>query len=270
MACSGDEETKENDADKVTSVETIEATEGDLVIEKSIYGRAQPGSTKPIMVENPGEIDSLEVGNGDKVDKDDVIGTIKSPAGKQTLYAPKAGEVVHLEADEGDIVSNEEPLAIIADMDTMKLKFTVTADVQKLLKKEEKHKAIINNKEYEAEITSIDMMPDDTGLYPVEATIENDKTAILPGMTAMIQIPEKRVKKAIILPTEAIIEESDETFIYIVKDDQAVKTEIDIKETQSDKTAIEGEVKKGDQVVVNGQLTLSDGYKVDVVKESGE
>jgi len=85
-----------------------------------------------------------------------------------------------------------------------------------------------------------------------------------------MKVPEKRIKQALILPTEAIVEESDETFIYIMKDDKAVKTKIKVKETQSDKTAIEGEVEKGDQIIVNGQLTLSDGDKVKVVNESEE
>jgi len=223
-----------------------------------------------MMLKNPGELESLKVENGDEVNKDDLIATIKSPAGNQSIYAPQSGEVAKLKAEEGDIVSNEEPLAVIADMESMKIQFTVTADVQKLINKDKKYKAVINDKEYEAEITSIDTMPDDTGLYPVEAEVESEDKEILSGIIAQMKVPEKRIKQALILPTEAIVEESDETFIYIMKDDKAVKTKIKVKETQSDKTAIEGEVKKGNQVIVNGQLTLSDGDKVKVVKESGE
>src|SRR5690625_3930935 len=295
-ACSEDEEDQSEETEKVTPVETVEAEEGDLTIDKTMNGRTKPGSSKPIMLENPGELETLEVENGDEVDKDDTIATIKTPAGNQTLYAPQSGQVTNLKASEGDIVSDEDPLAVIADMESMKIQFTVTAEVQKLINKDKKYKAVINDKEYEAEITyyrfiflviyyrfvlindkeyeaeitSIDTMPDDTGLYPVEAEVESEDKEILSGMIAQMKVPEKRIKQALILPTEAIVEESDETFIYIMKDDKAVKTKIEVKETQSDKTAIEGEVKKGNQVIVNGQLTLSDGDKVKVVKESGE
>ena len=269
-ACSEDEEDQSEETEKVTPVETVEAEEGDLTIDKTMNGRTKPGSSKPIMLESPGELETLEVANGDEVDKDDTIATIKTPAGNQTLYAPQSGQVTNLKASEGDIVSDEDPLAVIADMESMKIQFTVTADVQELINKDKKYKAVINDKEYEAEITSIDTMPDDTGLYPVEAEVESEDKEILSGMIAQMKVPEKRIKQALILPTEAIVEESDETFIYIMKDDKAVKTKIEVKETQSDKTAIEGEVKKGNQVIVNGQLTLSDGDKVKVVKESGE
>lgn len=269
-ACSEDEEKQEEKTEKVTSVETVDVEEGTLTIEKTMNGRTKPGSSKPIMPETPGEIESLKVENGDEVNKDDLIATIKSPAGNQSIYAPQSGEVMKLNTSEGEIVSDEEPLAVIADTETTKIEFTVTADEQKLLKKDEKYKAVINDDEYEAEITSIDKMPDDTGLYPAEAEMETKDSDVLSGEFAQIKVPEKRIKQAMILPTEAIVEESDETFIYIMKGDKAVKTEVEVKETQSDKTAVEGEVKKGDQVIVNGQLTLSDGEKVKEVKESGE
>jgi multidrug efflux pump subunit AcrA (membrane-fusion protein) len=268
-ACSNDDQ-KEETGEAVTPVETAGATEGDLVLTKTLYGRTQPVSVKPVTLDGPGEIKTLHVENGDQVDKDEALAVIKYPEGEQKIKAPQSGEVASLEAAEGDLVSGEDPLAVIADMKKMKITFTVTADVQKTLEKEAKYQVHINDKQYEAEITSIASMPDDTGLYPVEAKVENEDKAFLAGMTAAVEIPEKRVKQAIILPTAAIVEENDEAFIYIIKDDKAVKTEIDIQETQSDQTAVKGEVKEGDLVVTNGHLTLSDGDKVNVVKESGE
>lgn len=269
-ACSGEEVTTDETEDETVPVETVEAKEGDLILDKTLYGRSEPKSTKPMMVENPGELDSLQVENGDKVDKDDEIATITSPAGEQTIKAPQKGEVANLEASEGDMVSDEDPLAVIADTETMKLTFTVTSDIQDLLEKDKEYKAKVNDEKYNAKVTSIASMPDDTGLYPVEAEVDNDDGDILSGMVATMVLPEKRVKEAIILPTEAIVEDSDDTFVYVIEDDEAIKTDVDVTEAQSDETAVEGEVKKGDQIVVDGQSTLSDGDQVNVVKESGE
>lgn len=270
-ACSNqDKDANKNNEDIIIPVETVEATEGDLVIEKTLYGRTAPMSSTPVIVQVPGEFDVLEVENGDIVEEDDVLAKLKTPAGMQNIKAPKKGEVIQLKAKEGDMVAGEELFAVIADMKEMKVNFTVTSNVQSLLKKEDKHKALINNKKYKLEIISIGKMPDETGLYPIEASVKNKEDAILPGMIATMYIPEKRVKKAIILPTEAIIEENQDVFVYVVKDGQAIKTEISIKESQSDQTAIEGEVSEGDQVVINGQLTLKDGSKVDVVKEGNK
>src|SRR5690625_3937102 len=143
-ACGEDEEEQSEETEKVSPVETVEVEEENLTIDKTMNGRTKPGSSKPIMLEGPGELETLEVENGDEVDKDDTIATIKTPAGNQTPYAQQSGQVTNLKASEGDIVSDEDPLAVIADMESMKIQFTVTADVQELINKDKKYKAVIN------------------------------------------------------------------------------------------------------------------------------
>lgn len=268
-ACNNDENNNEDNTnvDSVAAVETVKAELDDLVIEKSVYGRTAPSLVTPVIVPVAGEIDELEVENGDKVKEDDVIAKLKTQMGIQNLKASKAGEIIQLEVKEGDFVTEENPLAMIADLEKMEVSFSVTDSVRALFKKEDKLEAVINEKDFEVEITSVGKMPDDTGLYPIKATVENKDDVILPGMTVLITVSEKRIKESIILPTEAIVEEVEGSFIYIVEEDHVVKKEVDIKATQSDRTAIEGEVEEGDQVVINGQLTLSDGSKVNVVKE---
>ncbi|WBX82225.1 efflux RND transporter periplasmic adaptor subunit [Virgibacillus salarius] len=174
--------------------------------------------------------------------------------------------MAQLSLGKGEIVSTENPLALIVDLEKIKLQFTVTNDIRSLLDKEDKLTTIIDDKEYKAKVTSIGTMPDDTGLYPIEATIENKDNELLLGMTGKLHIPEKRIDSAVIVPTEAIAEENDESFVYVIRDNKAVRTIVSIKESQSNQTAIEGDVKAGDQIVVNGQLTLTDGSKVNVVK----
>lgn len=269
-ACSNEDESKNADKEIASPVEIQEVTKADLVIEKTVYGRTAPSSTTPIMVQAPGEIDTLEVENGDLVEEDDLIATIKTQAGNQNIYAAKDGEIASLKAESGGSVTNTEPLAVIADFDPLKVQFSVTADARSLFKKEDTLKAMINDKEFEAEIASVGTMPDDTGLYPIEATVDNNEEELLPGVVAVLYVPEQKVKDAIMVPTAAVVEESDGTFIYVVENDKAIKKEITVKETQSGKTAIEGEVKQGDSVIVSGQLTLSDGSSVNVVKEGNK
>lgn len=268
-ACNQNDETND-EKDTVILVKTAKASTGDLVMEKSLYGRTAPASTTPIMVPSPGELTELEVENGDMVEEDDLIATIQSARGNQNIYASTDGEIANLSSDKGAMVSNSEPLAVIADFKSMKLNFTVTENTLDLFEKGDTFTALIDEKEYDAEITSISTMPDKTGLYPVESTVENVDDAILTGVVAVMNVPEHRVKDTIIVPTETVMNESGETFIYVIEDEKAVKKDVTVKEIQSDKTAIEGEIKAGDQVVTDGQLTLTDGSKVNVVKEGNK
>lgn len=269
-ACNDDEEADEKEEEEAIPVETTEVEKGNLTIDKVVYGRTEPKSTSPIMLQTPGEIDELKVANGDEVEKDEVIARVKTPAGIQDIKAPKKGEVMKLEVSEGSMASDSDPVAIVADLSEMNVGLTVTAEVRKLFEKDKEVTIMDEDEELEGEISNIDSMPDDTGLYPITVYVENEDDKLIPGMVVSLTIPEKRVKDAFILPTEAIVEDSDGAFVYVVEDNKAKKQEITIKESQSDKTAIEGEIEEGDVIVINGSLTLTDGAELDVVDEEKE
>jgi len=265
-ACSqGEDEADQEDEERITSVEVAEVKEGDFTVERSLYGRITPNSTAPVMLEVPGEIDELEVKNGDSVEEDDLIAKISTPAGSQNIRAPKDGVVASLQGSEGDMATSEEPFVIVADMSPVKVEVSVTDKVRSLLEMDDTLTVTVDGQNYEATVTSVDTMPDDTGLYPVEVTLDDEEAEILPGVVAELLVPEKLMDDALIVPSEAIVNENDESFVYVVKDDIAGKKKVSVKETQSDETAIESEeVGAGDQIVITGQLTLSDGDQVNV------
>src|SRR5699024_1062547 len=126
IACSGEDDKQTDDEPTRTPVEVAEVSEGDLVIEKEVYGRTSPSKTTPIMVQNPGEIDEVNVENGDRVEKDDIIVKIKSPAGIQNVRAPEDGEVANLDVKEGDIVSYEESLDVLIVLLTISFHLTAS------------------------------------------------------------------------------------------------------------------------------------------------
>ncbi|WP_042221457.1 efflux RND transporter periplasmic adaptor subunit [Oceanobacillus manasiensis] len=262
-ACNQEEDTQE-DEKRVIPVETQEAVNDNLVIEKTLYGRTAPGATSPIMVQNAGEVDSLEVENGDMVEEDDLIATLTTPAGNQNIRASRDGEVTQLNAAEGDMVSTEEPFAVIADLAELRVNFTVTSELVPHLSTGDKRQVASGDEEYEAEISSVDSMPGENGLYPVQATFNNEEADLLPGIIVSMKIPEETISDAIIVPTEALNEGNGESFVYVVKENKAVRVVVEILQTQSENTAIEGDVSEGDQVIVSGHLGLTDGDQVSI------
>jgi|GEM_PF-2522793 len=267
FACGESDEEETKTQDTITPVEIAEVTEGDFVVDRNVYGRTTPRKTSPVMIQQPGEVDEINVVNGESVKEDDVIAKIKSQAGTEEVRAPKDGEVAHLDVSEGDLTPEDEPFATIIDLEEMFVEASVTKDVRSLFKKDDELDVSIDDETFTATITSISKMPDDSGLYPVKAVVTNEDEYILPGMVAEIHVPETSVEDTLIVPTEAVIEESDDIFVYVLEDDKAIKTDVTVKDTQSDKTALEGDLEKGDEVVINGQLTLSDGSKVEVTEE---
>lgn len=266
-ACSEDEtETNQEDQNESVPVETVEATEGDLVVKHSVYGRTAPSSTSPLMLQAPGEIDALEVENGEQVEEDEAIATVITQAGTQEITAPRSGEITNLQAAEGDMMTGEEPLAVIADMNPLLINFSVTAETRKLLSAGDELTVIIDEQEYQAEITSVGKIPGETSLYPVEATVENEDEELIPGLVAELIVPETRVDSAVIVPTEAVIQEAGESFVFVLNEDTAERRTVTVQETQSEETAIEEGLQAGDVVIVNGQNQLEDGDTAEVVE----
>lgn len=269
-ACSEDEDTEKKEEDKVTTVETESIEQGDLVMTKSFYGRAEPNKTTPVMLPSAGEIDSLEVEEGDQVEEDNTLAKLKTPAGTESIKAPEDGRIINLDAEEDDKVSGDDPLAIVADLDKMKVTYEITSTNHSLFKKDDEQKAEYDDKEYDAKVKKVGSTPGETGLFSVEVELDETENNILSGSIVKLDVPENRVKDSLLVPTEAIFDEDDESFIFIVKDDEVTKVKVEIKESQTEQTAIESEdVKKDDEVIIKGQLTLTDGDKVNVV-EAGE
>ncbi|WP_053218136.1 efflux RND transporter periplasmic adaptor subunit [Virgibacillus senegalensis] len=270
-ACSEQETDNAGEEESVTPVEVDEVTHGDLTIETQFYGRVTPESTAPVIPPTAGEVDSLEVEKGDQVEEGDVLATITSAEGRGNIdvEAPADGEVTSLEANEGGMVSNTEPLATIVDLDNLLIEVKVTAEDLALF--EDNDEAEVQFADQDEKITGTieyaSPVPDDTGLYPVELSFENEDNAIKPGMTAVVRLPEKVVKDTLLVPTAALVDDSGESLIYLVEDDKAVEVPVEITETQSDVAAIEADVTEGDTVVIKGQLTLHDGGKVSIKKE---
>lgn len=267
VACSADNGDSQDEAEAIIPVETAQAKEDAFVVDKTLNGRTMPNRTTPVLIEMPGEVDTLHVENGDHVEEDDVLATLKTSAGDADIKAPRAGEVAELEVEEGDMTTDSDPLAVILDLENLKVDYTVTSNMRSLLEKDMELDSVVDGNAYDTTIQSIASLPGETGLYPVQGLIDNEDGDLIPGLMVKTSVPEERMDEALIVPTEAIIEESEGAFIYIVTDEKAVKTDITIKASQSDETAIEGEVTTGDEIVINGQLTLSDGVKVEIVTE---
>lgn len=272
VACSDTDEPKGQTEAIPTPVEVSDVETGDFVVGKTIYGKTAPSKQLPVILDQPGEITTLNVKNGDQVNEGDHLATVKTPVGEQSIYATADGDIAQLTTKEGGFQSNEDPLLLVVDVDPMLVHYAVTAKVRELFTADEEMEIEIDIAEttYEATVTSIDSMPNEAGQYAVELQITNEDQDILPGMPAKLTIEDQRVKDTIILPTEAVLTEEDEQFVFVLRDDHVEKVIVDVQETQSDQTAVEAELAEDDQVVVNGHVTLTDQDKVTVKKAGKE
>ncbi|KHE68087.1 efflux RND transporter periplasmic adaptor subunit [Halobacillus sp. BBL2006] len=193
----------------------------------------------------------------------------KEQTANEAVTAPTSGEVSSLSASEGDFVTNQQPFATVVGLNPMTVTASITAEQLPLFEKGEELEVEIDsiNQTVSSTIQYVSSVPDDTGLYPVEATVDNGEEKIKPGMMATFLLPEIVVENTWIVPTDAVVEDANEAYVYHVVDKKAVRVDVEIIESQTDRTAIDGDLPADAQVITTGQLTLSDGGKVTIMKE---
>lgn len=264
-------QTDDGQSEKETAipVKTGEVETGKFYSEKSVYGKIAPEKQTPIMLEQPAELKTLKVENGDEVKEDDHVATIKTQEGERQINAPKDGIVAQLDSSEGATVSNEDPLMVIVDLDKLTASFSVTNTMRDLFEKGDEVSIYVDDEKYEAKIQGMDTLPNDAGQYPIKANFDNEDEEILPGMSAQLIAKKLEEKDTIIIPTDAVVTETDEDFVFVVDGDKAKKVDVKVQHTQSDKTAVKAAIDEKDELVIEGQHTLADGSRIDI-KEGNE
>ncbi|WP_040978296.1 efflux RND transporter periplasmic adaptor subunit [Oceanobacillus jeddahense] len=261
------ESAEENEEEVITSVQTEEVEEGNLTRERTFNARMEPSQTTPIMIEQPLEVDTLEVSVGDTVEENDTIAELTLDGNTQSVDAPEAGEIIQIQAEEGENIDPEEPFIMIADTEEWKAAGSASEGILELLDIDDEVTVEASGEEKTATITNMDRIPDDTGLYPVTATFEAGDASFVSGAVAKIVVDETVESDALIVPTEAVVENEGESFVFVVTDDETVEQrEVSVISMQSQQTAIEGDIEAEEEIVITGQSGLEDGDPVEVVK----
>src|SRR5699024_3376004 len=117
---------------------------------------------------------------------------------------------------------------------------------------------------HEAEIEYVADAANEAGLFPIDLSFDNETSHYKAGVVATVILQDTVIEDSLLIPTAALVEESDETFVYVVEENKAKRVDVTVQATQSAVTAVQAELNEGDPLITSGQLTLSDGSKINV------
>ena len=100
------------------------------------------------------------------------------------------------------------------------------------------------------------------GTFKATAIIDNSKGELAPGMFGRFSIAYEEHTDALVLPSAALIDEDDESAVYVVSDGEVVRRVIETGIRSGDKVEILDGLSEADVVVVVGHSNLRDGSKV--------
>lgn len=101
-----------------------------------------------------------------------------------------------------------------------------------------------------------------TGLFPVKLTIENRDGQVKPGMVANVIIPLERHGSALVVPTNAVINDKGDTYVYVVEKGVARKRKVNTGIRSEQYIEIIDGLSVDEVVITTGVDLLVDGERV--------
>lgn len=187
----------------------------------------------------------------------------------KTIVAPISGEILDVMAEIGEIASPQAPFATIVAVDRVKVSVNVLPTLLPSLQVGDMIDIEVEGVDevLEGTISYVSPLSSGSGLFTVEADVNDPEGRVRPGMIASFVLDEVLVADTILVPTEAIVQKEGLDIVFIVENGVAVLKEVTVERFGTDWTAVTGDLKENDKVVTSGQTLLEDGDKVTVMEE---
>ena len=256
-------------------VEVVKVVKGDIKEFISYTGDIKAKERIEVYPRISGKIIKKNVVEGDKIKKGQTIALIDrdepgfkfEPAPVDSLLAGIVGRVY---VDLGTKVTPQTPIALIVDMDRVKVKIDVVErDLPKVRIGQEAQIGVdaYSEKIFRGKVWKISPVVDlESRTAPIEILISNPKHLLKPGMFARTTIITEKSENTLVIPSDALIKEENSTFVFVVKDNQALRREVTVGMSQENLIEIKDNLNAGEEVIVMGKTMVKDGDLVRVIR----
>lgn len=102
------------------------------------------------------------------------------------------------------------------------------------------------------------------GAYPIEIKLDESNSMLKPGMYTDIWVLTNKSSEGLWIPSQALLQENGESFVYTVVEDKAKKITVDVLSMRGDTIAVKSELSKDSKVITFGKEYVMDGSPVEV------
>jgi membrane fusion protein (multidrug efflux system) len=239
-----------------------------LLIQKEVLEQRKKRDEQLLQKQGISEQD-WEVLLGELRTKDSEIALTKAQISKTVLIAPFSGMIGLRYVSEGAFVATNTPIAMLADIDNMKLDFAVPEKYSHQISKGTKieFKVNENTKTFQATVQAVETKIDaTTRTLKARALCNNASNELVAGSFTNITILLNRISNTILIPSQALIPEMEAKKVYQVKNGVAVPTKIETGARTEDKVQVLSGLALGDTVIYSGILQVKPNGKVKLIE----
>lgn len=114
-------------------------------------------------------------------------------------------------------------------------------------------------------VSAVAPAADQTGTFQVKITVNNQDGKIKPGMFAELSFVIEEANNTVVLPRNTVIQGDDGYYVYVAKNDKAVKVPVTVGIDNGEQIEVLTGLKQGDSVVTKGQSYLSSDELIKIV-----
>ncbi len=246
-------------------------------VEDVVYvtGCVEPSERVDVIakIPSPGKLVSAKVRKGDYVKRGQTLAVVdRDVVGARYRHygveAPSSGIVASITEDRGALVSPQVPVAVIVDIDKVKVKTSVVeADLSRVKTGTSARVRVdaFPGEAFNGQVSSIPPVLDQfSHTAQVEITVDNQDHRLLPGMYAEIELVADVHEDVPVVPKRAVLKRKGKDLAYLYNEDDSrihlVELELgfyDLKEYEVRKG-----LKEGDLVVDRNLVVLKDRTRV--------
>ena len=259
----------------VVSVRTMTAEITTLHGYVNTNGEVESQNSVSVYPDMGGKVISTSVMLGSSVKKNDIIAYV-DPSEPGTnyrsspVYAPISGTVISTPLKNGKKVTTSTAIAIIGDINNLQVTANVPERYVAVLKKGLKAEVSVEAYPgviFEATVSRVSPVVDaTTRTKEVILTFDRHDERINAGMFAKVKLYTEDYSGAVVMLSDALVQNGDDFFAYIVNssgDSETVsKVKVEKGKTVDGYVQILSGVKAGDKVVIQGMTSLGDGSKI--------
>jgi len=248
-----------------------EVTRGTIENRLRLSGVLAPWEQVPVISKLSGKLIEFSAEEGQFVTKDEVIATVnKDEPGQEykdmQVTAPISGVIGKRMVDPGTLVSPATPLAVVLNVDQLKVTVNVIESEIGLLRQG-----------LAAQIT-VPAYPDRTfagsvhNILPIvdpmshtaktEISIPNSGHTLKVGMSATVDLTLGRHQDAVLIPVDAVIEKMGEKYVFLFDNGLARKANIKTGYQNGTMLEVTSGIQAGDKLITTDLNVLKDGTKV--------
>jgi RND family efflux transporter MFP subunit len=195
--------------------------------------------------------------------------TAKTRLGYVRIIAPFAGVITKRFLDAGALVAtSNSTMFTLMDIDSVKVIVNVLEKDVPLISRGKKAKITVDafpGKEYEGIISRLSQAIDlSTRTMAVEVGIPNTDHNLKPGMFATVMLTISEHQNAVTVPTQAILTDNNGTFVYVLQNNIARRTSVQLGIERASRTEILNGLSGTESIVTAGQQLVRDGGAVTV------